>query len=89
MMIDSLDENSVDQNQGQGDNQKDVWKVENELGHKLLGAVSLDVPMCNTDLWKKDEKLHISLGLKEGLGQVKSHNTNASDSIGTPALLML
>ena len=50
MMIDSLDENSVDQNQGQGDNQKDVWKVENELGHKLLGAVSLDVPMCNTDL---------------------------------------
>ena len=45
-----LDEDSVDKNEGEGDDEEDVWEVEDELGHVVLGAVPLHIPVSDPHL---------------------------------------
>ena len=45
-----LYEDSVDKNEGERDDEEDVGKVEDELGHVVLRAVSLHIPVSDTDL---------------------------------------
>ena len=45
-----LYEDSVDENEGEGDDEEDVGEVENKLGHVVLRAVSLHVPVGDSHL---------------------------------------
>ena len=45
-----LYEDSVDENEGEGDDEEDVGEVENKLGHVVLRAVSLHVPVSDSHL---------------------------------------
>jgi len=46
----SLDEDSVDENEGEGHDEENVGKVEHELGDVVLSAIPLHVPVGNTHL---------------------------------------
>ena len=48
-----LDENPVHQHQSQWNNEQNVGKIEDEFGDIFFGAISLDIPMSNTNLQKK------------------------------------
>ena len=45
-----LYEDSVDKNEGEGDDEEDVGEVEDELGHMVLGAVPLHIPVSDAHL---------------------------------------
>ena len=46
----SLDEDSVDENKGEGYDEENVGEVEHELGDVVLRAIPLHVPVGNTHL---------------------------------------
>ena len=45
-----LDEDSVDENKGERDDEEDVGEVEDKLGHMVLCAVPLHIPVSDSDL---------------------------------------
>ena len=45
-----LDEDSVDEHEGERHDEEDVGEVEDELGHEVLGAVALHVPVGDPNL---------------------------------------
>ena len=45
-----LDKDSVDENKREGDDEEDVGEVEDELGHMVLRAVSLHIPVSDAHL---------------------------------------
>ena len=45
-----LYEDSVDKNEGEGDDEEDVGEVEDELGDVVLGAVPLHIPVSDAHL---------------------------------------
>ena len=45
-----LYEDSVDKNEGEGDDEEDVGEVEDELGHVVFRAVPLHIPVSDAHL---------------------------------------
>ena len=45
-----LDKDSVDENKCERDDEEDVGEVEDELGHMVLRAVSLHIPVSDANL---------------------------------------